>query len=297
MGTVPSVDLLDLMIARPSCALYEAEQTRLFSTLPEGSATLVYADPPFFTQRSHNTNSRSRRERGEEAAFEDQWESLDAYLAFLESIARGAHRVLSSHGSFVLHLDSKTCHEAKVRCDAVFGRDAFASEIIWRYRRWPAKTKNFQRVHDVLLRWVRDKDAVPRWNQIYEPLAPSTLKTWGDRKQEAVFRDGKRAVSSRTKEPSKGVPCGDVWDIGIIAPVATERTGYPTQKPRALLERLIAALTDKGDLVVDPCCGSGTTLDVARSLGRVSVGGDTSPVALRIAAERLGVVVQRLAAP
>src|SRR5690606_34225814 len=104
----------------------------------------------------------------------------------------------------------------KVVCDEVFGIECFASEVIWRYRRWPAKTKNFQRVHDVMLRYVRDPDVAPRFHQLYEPLAPSTQKTWGTKKQRAVVdENGRRLRSSSTEEPSRGTPLGDVWEIGI----------------------------------------------------------------------------------
>jgi hypothetical protein len=171
--------------------------------------------------------------------------------------------------------------------DRVFGEDAFASEVVWRYRRWPSKTPNFQRVHDVLLRWVADPSFDPRWNQLYEPLAPSTLKTWGTGKQLAVVEGGKRVRSSTTAKESPGVPLGDVWDIGIIAPVAKERVDFPTQKPEKLLERLVLSLTGPGDFVLDPYCGSGTTLVVAERLGRPWVGIDSSSVATRVARERL----------
>jgi hypothetical protein len=86
-----------------------------------------------------------------------------------------------------------------VLADEIFGEHAFASEIVWRYRRWPSKTPNFQRVHDVLLRYRKDPTSKPRWNPLYEPLAASTLATWGTTKQRAVFeKNGKRARSSST---------------------------------------------------------------------------------------------------
>ncbi len=275
----------------PRAELHRADAEELLARLPEGSATLVYADPPFFTQRDFKTNSHARREHGEEEAFEDRWDDLEAYLSFVVGLARGARRVLRPEGSFVLHLDPKASHSAKVRCDEVFGRDAFASEIIWRYRRWPAKTRNFQRVHDVLLRWVRDPAATPVFHQLYEPLAESTRRIWGENKQLALFRDGKRTRSSTTDERSRGVPLGDVWEMPILAPISKERTGYPTQKPLALLSRLVEALTDAGDLVVDPVAGSGTALLAAAKLGRRAIGGDRGEVALRIAAARLGVEI------
>jgi site-specific DNA-methyltransferase (adenine-specific) len=176
----------------------------------------------------------------------------------------------------------------KVLADEIFGDDAFASEIVWRYRRWPSKTPNFQRVHDVLLRYRKDPSAAPRWNPLYEPLAASTLATWGTRKQRAVFEEGgRRARSSSTAEQSAGVPMGDVWEIGVLAPIARERTGYPTQKPEALLARLVHALSNPGDLVLDPYAGSGTTLAVAAKAGRRFLGVDQSDVAIETTLARL----------
>lgn len=255
-------------------------------------ATLVYLDPPFFTGREHLLVERKRTatgiERHESEGFDDRWSSLDEYLAAMFDRIVAARELLLREGCLVLHVDPKTSHYLKILCDEVFGSDAFASEIVWRYRRWPAKTKNFQRVHDVLLRYVRDPSAEPRFQQLYEPLAASTLATWGTRKQRAVTdTSGRRLRSSTTAEASPGTPMGDVWDIGIIAPVAKERTGYPTQKPEALLERLLEACTCPGDLVIDPYCGSGTTLAVAARLGRRGIGIDSNRRALTLTKRRL----------
>lgn len=252
-----------------------------------GAVTLAYLDPPFFTGRQHRTKSG-------EVAFDDRWDSLPDYLSTLTRCVLNVYPLLAQHGSIVLHVDSRVSHHVRMLCDKVFGAEAFASEVIWRYRRWPSKTPNFQRVHDVLLRYVRDPSVKPRFNQLYEPLAASTLAAWGTGKQRAVTdADGKRKRSSSTASESPGVPMGDVWDIGIIAPVAKERTGYPTQKPEALLERLILSLTNPGELVLDPYAGSGTTLAVASRLGRGSIGIDRSPVAIRTAAKRLEAIVTK----
>lgn len=219
---------------------------------------LVYADPPFFTQRTHEIDGR--------LAFDDRWSTLEDFIA---------------------DLSYRASHYAKVEGDRVFGYDAFASEIVWRYRRWPAKTPNFQRNHDVLLRWTMP-GAEPIWNQLYEPLAESTRKTWGTRKQKAVVVEGRRARSSTTEEETLGAPLGDVWDIPIVAPSSHERTGYPTQKPFALLSRLILATTNLDDLVLDPYAGSGTTLEAAGRLGRPSYGIDQSEEAIQVMEKRLG---------
>jgi site-specific DNA-methyltransferase (adenine-specific) len=248
------------------------------------SFALAYLDPPFFTQKVHEAIDRDRRAKGDarprREAFDDRWVDRAAYLSALGERLVLVRELLAAYGSVVVHVDTKTSHYVKVMMDEIFGEECFASEIVWRYRRWPSKTPNFQRVHDVLLRYRKDPDVAPRWTQLYEPLAASTLATWGTKKQRAVFgADGRRERSSNTAEPTQGTPMGDVWDIGVIAPVARERTGYPSQKPEALLERLIRALTERGDRVLDPYAGSGTTLAVAARLGRTFAGINRSDVA------------------
>ncbi len=260
-----------------------------------GKVTLAYMDPPFWTNRAFEALEKTAaprsgplKTRPKTFAFDDRWASRGEYLESLGQRLVGIRELLAPHGSVVVHVDPKTSHYVKVLCDEIFGDDAFASEIVWRYRRWPSKTPNFQRVHDVLLRYRKDPKVLPRWNQPYEPLAASTLATWGTNKQRAVVEsDGRRARSSTTTEASKGVPMGDVWEIGVLAPVSKERTGYPSQKPETLLERVIGALSDPGDVVLDPYAGSGTTLAVAARLGRVFAGADASPVAFGIARKRL----------
>jgi site-specific DNA-methyltransferase (adenine-specific) len=258
------------------------------------SVTLAYLDPPFLTGRRHERVTRLRDPdtgkvvRTKTAAFDDRWEGLDQYLAALAPRLVAVRELLAPHGSVVLHVDSKTSHYAKVLCDEIFGPRAFASEIVWRYRRWPSKTPNFQRLHDVLLRYVKDPEVRPRFRQLYEPLAASTIATWGRKRQRAVVDgDGRRTRSSKTEEATPGAPLGDVWDIGIVAPVARERTGYPTQKPELLLERLVDALTDPGELVLDPYVGSGTTAAVCARRDRRVVGIDVNAEAIDITRRRL----------
>jgi site-specific DNA-methyltransferase (adenine-specific) len=288
------------------CSLLEGDNLGCLRALAEthrGEFTLAYLDPPFFTNREHLAWLRKVGEprgarRTRVAAFDDRWPDLASWLEALGDRLSATRDLVAPHGSVVVHVDPKTSHYVKVLGDGIFGADAFASEIVWRYRRWPSKTPNFQRVHDVLLRWRREPSAVPRWNQPYEPLAPSTLATWGTRKQRAVFgSDGRRTRSSSTPEPTSGAPMGDVWDIGVIAPVARERTGYPSQKPEALLSRLIAALSDAGDRVLDPYAGSGTTLAVAHAMGRRFVGIDQSPVAIATTLTRFEAMGARLTEP
>lgn len=268
---------------------------RLSATHRERVA-LVYMDPPFFTNRVHDAqlrkagDTRRKEERPRQVAFDDRWADQAAYLEALGPRLVLARDLLAPYGSIVVHVDPKTSHYVKVLADEIFGPECFASEIVWRYRRWPSKTPNFQRVHDVLLRYRKDVREAPRWNALYEPLAASTVATWGTSKQRAVFDSGRRSRSSVTDEPSRGVPMGDVWDIGVIAPIAKERTGYPSQKPLALLRRLVIALSNPGDIVLDPYAGSGTTLVAAAEEGRRFIGIDQSEVAIETARDRLSSV-------
>ncbi len=265
------------------------------------SVTLAYLDPPFHTNRVHalvdsGDRAAPRSERARRTAFDDRWSDRASYLEALGARLERVRELLAPHGSVVVHVDPKTSHYVKVMCDEIFGEECFASEIVWRYRRWPSKTPNFQRVHDVLLRYRKDARVRPRWNTPYEPLAASTVATWGATKQRAVFREnGHRQRSSATEEPSLGVPMGDVWEIGVLAPMSRERTGYPSQKPLALLDRLVLALSDPGETVLDPYAGSGTTLVSAARLGRRFVGLDASTLSLETVSERLAALGSPLA--
>lgn len=286
-----------------------------------GSVNLAYADPPFRTGDVF-------RSRSGVVAYSDRWtwtateEALINELAFmpgptphwvlrtlimlLELYQRGPdgaylvhlaarlielHRVLAPTGVLVLHLDDTIAHIARVLLDATFSRERFVNEIIWRYRRWPAPAKRLQRMHDVLL--VYSVSSTFTFNDVrgYEPLAESTQRTFGGAKQRAVMRDKQRVKSETTDEQSAGPPLSDIWDIPVVAPSGHERTGYPTQKPEALLERVIASFSNEGDTVLDPFCGSGTTLAVAEKLDRKWVGIDASDVAIETSLRRLGTAV------
>src|SRR5262249_15628856 len=134
---------------------------------------LAYFDPPFFTGRVHAKLSRERDARSGKIlrafspAFDDRWIDLGSYLDALGQRLDAVRSLLRADGSVIVHVDPRTSHYVKVLCDEVFGEDAFASEIVWRYRRWPSKTPNFQRVHDVLLRYVRDPKERPRFVQLF----------------------------------------------------------------------------------------------------------------------------------
>lgn len=238
---------------------------------------LAYLDPPFMTGRSFSTSD------GEEA-FDDRWQSAGAYVDALALRVEAARRLLTSDGAIVVHADPTFSHRVRNVLDRVFGERCFASEIVWRYRRWPARTRNFQKMHDVLIRYRASHVVEPRWTQLYEPLAPSTLRTFGGGRQLAkIGADGRRVRSvASSEESSSGAALGDVWEIPIIAPSSAERTVYPTQKPLALLVRLVEATTLAGDDVLEPYAGSGTASMAAHARGRGFCACDASPASRRV---------------
>ena len=187
----------------------------------------------------------------------------------------------------------------KVLLDGVFGPACFRNEVIWRYRRWPAKARRFQRMHDVLLFYTASPSSAHTFNTLfgYEKLAESTLKTFGTKKQRADFSSGHRkpgVEDAETQGPplsdfwetselaAEGMPLSDSWEVGVIAAIGRERTGFPTQKPEALLERVIRASSNEGDVVLDPFCGCGTTVAVAERLQRRWIGIDATHLAINI---------------
>jgi DNA modification methylase len=229
---------------------------------------------------------------------------LLAYLSMMAPRLVELRRVLKPSGSLYLHCDPTASHYLKVLLDAVFGPGTFRNEIVWRYRRWPTKARRFQRMHDVLLFYTARPGAEHTFHTLYgyEKLADSTLKTFGTKKQRADFSSGRRKPGVEDKETqgpplsdywdvsdvaAPALPMSDIWEIGVIAAIGKERTGYPTQKPEALLERVIRASSSEGDIVLDPFCGCGTTIAVADRLKRRWIGVDVAPMAIGIVRERM----------
>jgi site-specific DNA-methyltransferase (adenine-specific) len=227
-----------------------------------------------------------------------------AYLCMMAPRLVELRRVLKASGSLYLHCDPTASHYLKVLLDGIFGPACFRNEVIWRYRRWPAKARRFQRMHDVLLFYTASRERAHTFNTLYgyEKLAESTLKTFGTRKQRADFSSGHRkpgVEDAETQGPplsdfwdldepdGRGPPLSDAWEIGVIAAIGRERTGYPTQKPESLLERIIRSSSNEGDLVLDPFCGCGTAIAVAERLKRRWAGIDVTHLALNLVRERM----------
>jgi len=268
---------------------------QLMGQLPTASVDLIYVDPPFATGRQQRGGARPSGA----LSYSDVWAGgLDSYLPWLRVRLGEMHRLLASTGSLFLHLDWRAVHYAKVILDGVFGESNFRNELVWHYGSGGRAKRFFHRKHDVILwysrtgRWRFFPDAVsgPR-NQC--PGCGATRNQWNHLKRHTdaegrIYRTIKSAGKVyRYYDDEPTVPA-DVWlDVSHLQQKDPERLGYPTQKPEALLRRIIEATTRPGDVVADFFCGSGTTLAVAQDLGRRFLGGDASPAAVALTRDRL----------
>ncbi len=261
------------------------------------SAQLAYLDPPFGVGVAFGARRGGRGARAQgPVAYHDRRASIDAYLGWLEPRIAAVRDLLAVDGTMWLHLDHRAVHEAKGACDRVFGAGAFAGEIVWLpgngargVRRGPAVT------HQTLLIYTRSKRFV--WNArdpaLREPFAPVSLSMHFTHADDEGRRYRERTIGGRTYRyyADEGRAIGSVWSDcpAMVAntPLRTETTGYPTQKPLKLLERIVRASSAPGALVVDPFCGSGTTLVAAARLGRAFAGCDVGELAIETASGRL----------
>ena len=205
-----------------------------------------------------------------------------AYLTYMAERLGQMHRLLKPTGSIYLHCDPTASHYLKTLMDCIFGHQNFKNEIIWSYRRWPSKSNHFQTMHDVILYYTRGKTS--SFNVAYEPVSDSYIKRFGGKTQ--VLDPETKTRKLVIDEPTKGMPQRDVWDLSILAGSSRERMGYPTQKPLALLERIIKASSNEGDIVLDPFCGCGTTIEAAAKLRRQWAGIDISSFAIDLIREK-----------
>ena len=246
------------------------------------SFDLIYIDPPFNTgkvqsrkrlktvrdQRGDRTGFQGKRYRTQvigESSFNDDFGD---FMTFVEPRFREAYRLLSSRGSFFLHIDYRESHYCKVLLDRIFGRDAFINEIVWAYdygarskRRWSAK-------HDNILWYAKEPENYTyRYDDIdrIPYMAPGLVGP---------------------EKAAKGKTPTDVWWQTIVSPNGKEKTGYPTQKPIAILNRIIRVHSNPGDRLLDFFAGSGTTGDAAIRSGRSAVLVDNSPEAIKVMRRR-----------
>jgi site-specific DNA-methyltransferase (adenine-specific) len=189
----------------------------------------------------------------------------------------------------MVHCDWRTSHRQRVLLDEIFGEENFRNEIIWHYRRWTAAANTLQRLHQTILYYAVSQRHVPDVPLVAYSPTTNLDQIWQARSRNA---DNVSVYQLELGEPvnsgaKRGVPLGDVWDLPYLNPKARERVGYPTQKPLALLEQLILLACPASGLVIDPCCGSGTTLVAAKLLGRSFIGIDIAPEAVQLAKSRL----------
>lgn len=291
-------------------------------SVPAASVDLIYLDPPFNSNRSYNVifnrhQVEADADTAQIQAFDDTWrwtpvteQQYEQYIngelepavsdalrsfrlllgendamAYLVNMAPRLvelHRVLKFTGSVFLHCDPVMSHYLKVLLDTIFGFDHFQNEIIWHHGLGAMAGKaKLPSKHDVVF-WY-SKGTTPTFNKLRGEVTAAMAAKYSH--EDA---DGKYMMSYGKKYYLKGgKPYDDVWDIPAIAPTSGERLGYPTQKPLALLERIIAAGSNEGDVVLDPFCGCGTAIDASIRLNRQWIGIDITYIAVDLIEKRL----------
>ena len=294
--------------------LFHGDNLRFLRAMNSESVDLIATDPPFNKGRDFHATPDSLAAG---AKFQDRWswerdvheewtdqiaddhprllsiieaariahsDGMGAFLCFMAVRLLAMRRVLKPTGSIYLHCDPTASHYLKAAMDSVFGVSSFRNEIVWSYRRWPSKSRKFQTMHDLILFYVKGGEE-NTFNVEFEEASESYLKRFKGRTQilDPESKTRKLPVNKKTK----GMPLRAVWDISFIAPASKERTGYPTQKPLKLYERIIRASSNEGDVVLDPFAGCATTLVAAERLDRQWVGIDIWDRAHEVVIDRL----------
>ena len=256
--------------------IYCGNNLDIMKTMDTESIDLIYLDPPYFSQKNYGD-------------FNDFWNSLDDYLTFMKLRLQEMHRILKDTGSIYLHVDWHAVHYLKVEMDKIFGYNNFQNEIIWCYKGGNA-TKKFRQKHDTILFYSKGKNKTFNVNDVRIPyneiLLNNTLK---DNEGKLYYKTGQKGSKGKVYLHPNGQLLNDWWDDIPSATSAhgNEFKGYPTQKPEALLSRIIKVSSNPNDIIFDPFCGSGTTLEVANRLGRKYIGIDENKQAIEICKKRL----------
>ena len=280
------------------------------------SVDLIYLDPPFNTKKIFTAPIGSSAEGASfsdvfrEEDVKDEW-LLDikedypiihvllnavkdmegrtsynfCYLAYMAIRLIECHRILKDTGSLYLHCDPTMSHYLKLLLDCIFGEKRFRNEIIWSYQRWTGATKNFQKMHDIILFYAKNNNNFTMINEPYSDKSKHKGQRFTTTQKGAIT--GQEYINDNREKAMR-----DVWEISILNSQAKERTGYPTQKPIALLERIIKASSNKDDIVLDPFCGCATTCVAAERLGRKWIGIDVSQKAYELVKDRLAKEVE-----
>ncbi len=279
------------------------------------SIDLIYLDPPFFTGKTQKGTAKWQPE-AMEVSYEDSkrfWgdtEKVNAmrtrapewlrhiaqtrpdfasYLFYMMERLEACHKVLKDTGSIYLHCDEKASHYLKMIMDEVFGFEHYQNEVIWHYISAPEAKTRYGKKHDTILYYVKSDTFTFNLDDIRVPHSNNTSPT---RIYKHKVKDSITAEMIVKEYVCHTNPLGkaldDVWGMPLIAAVSKERVGYPTQKPLALLERIIKASSNEGDLVLDPFCGCGTAIIAAQRLNRRWIGIDISKDAYEISSKRHG---------
>ena len=300
----PQVMLPTQVVERVSFGHPELEPNRLFwgdnlhvmRQLPSESIDLIYIDPPFFSGKQYNVIFGDQNEL---RSFSDIWDGgMPGYLIWLNARLYEMKRLLKKTGSIYIHLDWHAGHYVKQEMDKIFGYGGlsgngpgFKTEIVWQYS-WGVRTdKRWNRKHDIILFYSRESEFTFNANDVREPhllVAESSkqlIKYTGSLTHDRKWNKG--------FDESGALPT-DVWYIATINAQSKERIGYPTQKPEALLERIILGSSNQNDVVADFFCGGGTTPAVAQRLGRRWIACDQSRVAVAITADRVAKLSEQI---
>lgn len=253
------------------------DNLEVLRTIPDESVDLIYLDPPFFSNRHYECIWKG--DKGEIRSFEDRWSGgIEHYIQWLRERVQEMHRVLKSTGSIYLHCDHHA--DAYIRVyilDPVFGSGNFRNEIVWCYSGGGASKKQFARKHDSIFFYTKSGE----WTFNADAVRTPYKWTEGQKRADGSGRDlDKGKLSDDFILP-------DFLEEHSVMPWARERIGYPTQKPEALLERIIRASSNEGDIVLDPFVGGGTTVAVANRLNRSWIGIDQSAQAIRVSENRI----------
>ena len=238
--------------------------------------SMIYIDPPFFTGSDKEANMNREGSLVKETAYKDNWNTLEEYLRALTLRIMLMRDLLRDDGLFFLHVDWHAIHYARLIMDEVFGADRFINEIIWQYKSGGSSKTRFARKHDNILMYSKTakyKFFVPKEKSYNRGLKPYRFKGVEE------FQD---EVGWYTLVNMK-----DVWSIDMVGRTSSERTGYATQKPEKLMERIIECSTEEGDLVADFFCGSGSLGATAAKLGRRFVMADAGNLAIEVTQKRL----------
>ena len=245
------------------------------------SVDLVYLDPPFFSDKNYEILWGNGYEM---KAYEDRWlGGIENYIAWMEPILRECHRVLKKTGSIYLQCDWHADAHLRLLMDKIFAdsnKKNFLNAIIWWYHDPAGTVKNrFKKKHDTILFYAKDyPNQVFNCDDVRTPYKQGTIEQ-GEKGYISFGRPVETHPKGKVRE--------DVWEIPFINSQSKERLGYPTQKPEALLEVIVTASSNEGDVVLDPMGGGGTTAAVAQRLKRKWISADVSPLACQMTERRL----------